>query len=198
MITCHSVQRILDLDFNSYLSLPQYSHSYLKAEKSGYVSQFVATEKMQLGSIVDAILTDGNVNMGDKLYPAAKSIASFIRTNFGWALNRLHKQVSYTGIMQYNAGKAIFELPIKGRPDFEEPNKFIIDLKVTDEIDIDSVIRHFGYPNQQFGYGKLSGCSVAYLLFYRKKKKDTVIRSIPINYTNAFWQEKIIKFGKAV
>lgn len=198
MITCHTVQRITTLDFQNYLLLPQYSHSYLKNERNGFNQHKGVNAKMQLGSLVDAIRTGGEVNMADKLYPAAKDIAARLHAEFGWALDRLHKQVSYTGIMRYDAGKAMFELPVKGRPDFEEPKTFIIDLKVTDEVDIDAVIRYLGYPNQQFGYGKLSGCPVAFLLFYRKKKKDTVLRKIPIGDTNLFWQEKIIKFGKAV
>lgn len=198
MITCHTVQRITGLDFQNYLLLPQYSHSFLKSERSGFSTFKRASTKMQLGSLVDAIRTDGEVNMADPLYPAAKIIAVALKKEFGWALTRMHKQVSYTGIMRYDAGKAIFELPVKGRPDFEEPKEFIIDLKVTDEVDVDRVIQFLGYPNQQFGYGKLSGCSVAYLLFYRKKKKDTVLRKIQIADSNRFWQEKIIKFGKAV
>lgn len=198
MITCHTIQRICGLDFNSYLQLPQYSHSYLKNERGGFIVHKQATAKMQLGSLVDGILTCGEVNMADALYPAAKDIAARLKAEFGWALGRLNKQVSYTSVMRYDAGKAIFELPIKGRPDFEEPRQYIIDLKVTDEVDVDSIIRHFGYKNQQFGYGKQSGASVAYLLMYRKKKKDTVIRKIEIGETNPWWEEKIIKFGKAV
>lgn len=199
MITCHTTRRILDLSFADYLQLPQYSHSYLKSEKGGFVTSRAPSAKMQLGSLVDGILTNGDgINMLDPLYPAAKNIAATLKAEFGSIITCLHKQVSYTSIMQYDAGRAVFELPVKGRPDFEEPGKFIIDLKVTDEIDVDNVIRHFGYPNQQFGYCKQAGCKVAYLLFYRKKKKDTVLRSIPIGDTNAWWQEKIIKFGKAV
>lgn len=199
MITCHTVQRITGLDFQNYLLLPQYSHSYLKSERHGFSTFKRASTKMKLGSLVDAIRTDGEVNMVDPLYPAAKIIASALKKEFGWALTRMHKQVSYTGIMQYHAGHdVVFQLPVKGRPDFEEPKTFIIDLKVTDEVDVDRVIQFLGYPNQQFGYGKLSGCPVAYLLFYRKKKMDTVLRKIQIGDTNRFWQEKIIKFGKAV
>lgn len=198
MITCHTVQRILNLDFSNYLLLPQYSHSFLKNERSGFNQYKSTTTKMQLGSLVDSILTNGDVNMADKLYPAAKSIAAFLKAEFGWALGRLHKQVSYTAIMRYDAGRAIFELPIKGRPDFEEPKQFIIDLKVTDEVDVDSAAKYLGYTNQQFGYAKQAGCPVAYLLFYRKKKKDTVLKRIQIADSSRWWEEKIIKFGKAL
>lgn len=198
MITCTNIQRIEKLDFSSYLLLPQYSHSFLKNERSGFNQYKSTTTKMQLGSLVDAILTNGEVNMADKLYPAAKKIAAFLKSEFGWALGRLRKQVSYTAIMRYDAGRAIFELPVKGRPDFEEPKEFIIDLKVTDEIDVDSAAKFLGYGNQQFGYAKQAECKLAYLLFYRKKKNDVKIKRIQIGDTNVFWEEKIIKFGKAV
>lgn len=196
MITCHNVSRITGLDFSSYLMLPQYSHSYLKSERGGFITHRAATPKMQLGSLVDAILTNGDADMLHPFYAAAKDIAAKLKAEFGWAITRLHKQVSYTGTMQYDAGKAIFELPVKGRPDFEEPKTFILDLKVTDEIDVDSTIKFLGYANQQFGYAKLGGCATAYLLIYRKKKRDTVVRRIPIGETNRWWEEKIIKFGK--
>lgn len=198
MITTHAVQRITGLGFQDYLMLPQYSHSYLKNERSGFIQSPTVTAKMRLGSLVDGLLTDGEVNMADPLYPVAKNIALKLKAEFGWAIGRLHKQVSYTGIMRYNAGKAIFELPVKTRPDFEESKRFIIDLKVTDEVDVDAVINFLGYKNQMFGYGKMAECPVAFLLMYRRKMRDAVLRKVPIGDTNLFWQEKIIKFGKAI
>lgn len=198
MITAHAITRIADLPFSDYLQLPQYSHSYLKSERGGFITPFAATPKMRLGSLVDGLLTDGEVDMTDPLYPIARNIAIKLKAEFGWAIGRLHKQVSYTGVMRYNAGKAIFELPVKTRPDFEESKRFIIDLKVTDEVDVDAAINFLGYKNQMFGYGKMADCPVAFLLMYRRKMRDTVLRKIPIGDANLFWQEKIIKFGKAV
>src|ERR1700749_3725228 len=133
MITCHSVQRITSLAFDSYLLLPQYSHSYLKNERLGFSQYKTTTLKMRLGSMVDALLTGGPVNMLDKLYPIARLIAAQLRYELGGLLDKLEKQVSYTGMMRYDAGKAIFELPVKGRPDFELRGELIVDLKVTGE-----------------------------------------------------------------
>lgn len=201
MITCRNVQRIINLDFDSYLLLPQYSHSYLKNEKHGFSQYKSTTLKMELGSLVDALLTGGPVNMLHKLYPAAKRIAAQLRSELGGILDKLHKQVSYTGFMRYDAGKAIFELPIKGRPDFELPGELIVDLKVTHEHKdkVDATIQYFGYPNQQFGYGKLSGVKTALLLIYTTKTNEVLpLRRIPIGDTNRFWEQKIIKFGQAV
>lgn len=199
MITCTHIQRIENLDFGKYLQLPQYSHSYLKAEKHGFISQREFTAKMQLGSLVDAIRTRGEVDMLHTLYPAAKKIAAQLHAEFGWALDKLQKQISYTGTMCYHAGKIIFELPVKGRPDFELPGQLIIDLKVTSEPKekIDRLSHFFGYPNQQFCYGKLSACTDAFLLFYTTKTNEVLTpRHIRIGDSNAFWQEKILKFGK--
>lgn len=201
MITCHSIQRIINLEFSNYLLLPQYSHSYLKNEKHGFSQYKTTTVKMQLGSLVDGLLTNGDVDMRHPLYKAAKDIAAQLRAAFGSTLDQLHKQVSYAGIMRYDAGKAIFELPVKGRPDFEWPRQFVIDLKVTGEPlhAIDGLIKFMGYPNQQFGYGKMNGCNVAYLLIYSTKSNAVApLKRIPIGDTSKWWEEKIIKFGKAI
>ena len=201
MITCHSIQRITNLEFSNYLLLPQYSHSFLKNEKHGFNQHKSTTLKMQLGSLVDGIRTGGDVDMRHKLYPAAKKIAGVLQAQFGWLIERLEKQVSYTGIMQYDAGRAKFEAPIKGRPDWDWPREFIIDLKVTGEsaLNIDNMIKFMGYPNQQFGYGKLSGVKTAYLLMYTTKTNEVLpLKRIPIGDTNRFWEDKILKFGKAV
>lgn len=202
MITCHSVQRITSLGFDSYLLLPQYSHSYLKNERHGFNQYKTTTLKMQLGSLVDALLTGGPVDMRHQLYPIAKQIAAQLKAEFGWAVDKLEKQVSYTGIMRYDAGKAMFELPVKGRPDFELRGELIVDLKVTGECKhkVDSMIKFMGYANQQFGYGKLGGVKTALLLIYTTKTNEIILplRRIPIGETSAWWQEKIIKFGKAV
>lgn len=198
MITCANVRRIHNLDFSSYLLLPQYSHSSLKYEKNGYAGQVKVTPKMKLGSLVDDIRTDGNVDMASPLYPAAKKIATVIGSEFGWAINKMEKQVSYTGDMILEKGGAKFTLPIKGRTDFVLPKKLILDLKITSETNIDNAIKFLGYPNQMFCYAKLDGCMVAYLLIYSTKTKEIYIRRIPIGDTNNFWEEKILKFGKVL
>lgn len=196
MITCTNVQRITGLNFGSYLLLPQYSHSYLKRENNGLYTPIKATDKMQLGSLVDNILTGGEVDMNNKLYPAAKSIAHFIFKEFGWALASMEKQVTYTAMMQYNG----FELPIKGRPDFEQQKTFILDLKVTSDPPnkIDQNINFMGYPNQQFGYAKQAEVSIAYILIYSRPAKECFLRSLKIGGRNSFWEEKILKFGKLI
>lgn len=200
MITCINTNRITDLAFSDYLLLPQYSHSYLKNEKHGFSTFKAATPKMQLGSLVDAIITNGNVDMGHKLYPAARNVANVLKNEFGYFLDKLSKQVSYTGTMQYNTSKAIFGLPVKGRPDLEWPKEFIVDLKITNEprSKIDSLIDFMGYKNQQFGYAKMANCKKAFLLMYSVPSNQVVLKRIVIGEINHWWQEKIIKFGKVI
>ena len=198
MITCSNVQRIRNLDFGNYLLLPQYSHSYLKYEKNGYSGQVKVTPKMKLGSLVDDIRTNGKVDMASPLYPAAKKIATVIKSEFGWAIDSMEKQVSYTGDMILEKSGVQFTLPIKGRTDFVFPKKLILDLKITSEKNIDSAIKFLGYANQMFCYCKLDGCLVAYLLIYSTVTKEVYVRRIPIGDTNNFWEEKILKFGRVV
>jgi len=57
MITYHSITRYDNLHWEDYIKLPGYSFSWLKRENSGYVSEFKPTDKMKLGSLVDALLT---------------------------------------------------------------------------------------------------------------------------------------------
>lgn len=119
MIHCKDITRIPNLSFDSYKLLPQYNYSFLKNEKSGYTSQITATPKMILGILVDGILCDGEVDIANKLYPAAKHIAGVLKSEFGWLLDSVEKQMSYTGTMILRKNGIEFGLPIKGRPDFE-------------------------------------------------------------------------------
>lgn len=155
---------------------------------------------MQIGSLVDAMLTGGKADMRSELYPAAKKIAIVIERDFGWAISKLDKQVSMTGIMRLTLGNAIFELSVKGRPDYECRTMFILDLKVTAEklSKIDANIGFMGYPNQQFGYAKQADVKKSYLLIYSRKDKEAIVRPVAIGDTNKWWEEKIIKFGKAI
>ena len=200
MISCHSVNRIHNLDFASYLLLPNYSHSFLKHEDNGFAVTKSMTKKMELGSLVDGIRTGGDVNMSSELYPAAKKIAHTLDVEFGWALDMLEKQVSYTGIMRLDLGKAIFEMPVKGRTDYVQPNGFVLDLKVTaTPIEkIDANMHFMGYPNQAFCYNKLDGSIITYFLIYSTKSDKAILKKIQTGDTNKFWEEKLLKFGKAI
>lgn len=193
MITCTNIQRYTGMDFETYKLLPQYNFSYLKQERAGIARQIQVTDKIVLGSLVDAILTGGRVNMLDKMYPHAKKIAAYLLEKFGHIIPHLNAQVSFTGELHYKG----FVLPVKGRPDFELIKTLIIDLKVTHAKDVDAVNNFMRYADQQFVYAKLAQVTEAYLLSYSVPMQKAVIKPVVLDNNNPFWIEKIIKFGTA-
>lgn len=192
MITVSDIQRFDGLDFANYQALPHYNFSFLKREKFGIAQSVQVTDKMILGTLVDAIRTGGKVDMSHKLYPHAKKIAAFLYAKFPAILDALVPQVSFTGNMLYSG----FRLPVKGRPDYLLPKKLIIDLKIMHGRDIPSTISYMRYEDQQFGYAKLAQVSQAYILAYSVPLQDAKFYPLQINDSNPFWIEKIIKFGK--
>lgn len=192
MITVHNIQRYTGLPFADYLQLPGYSHHYLKNEVNGTVKAVETTNKMRLGSLVDGILSNDTVDMGETLYPAARDIARKMRAEFGSTLSAFAKQVSYTGEFEY----AGFKLPVRGRPDAELPAVLILDYKVTHVADLATMLRWAKYENQQFCYGKLAGVRQRYLMVYQVTHKRTHFIPLPDSDSNEFYEEKILKFGK--
>lgn len=193
MITCHNVQRFENMDFESYKLLPQHNFSFLKRQRAGIATEIKRTDKIVLGTLVDSILTGGQIDMLDKLYPAAKEIAAYLKANFGSILPYLAKQVSFTGEFRYNG----FVLPVKGRPDFELKKRLIIDLKVSHSKDTEATSKFLGYPDQQYGYAKLAGVSESYILTYIKPLKKAEMKIVALNDQNSFWIDKILMHGKA-
>lgn len=191
MILCREVQRYTGLDFSSYVALPGYSHSFLKREINGTAPHIQKTDKMAFGSLVDDIRSNAQVDMGHPLYPAARDIAARLYAEFGTLLDAFHKQVSYTGTFSHRG----FSMPVKGRPDFEVPNKLIVDLKVTHAKDLRGLLAWAKYDDQQFCYGKLAGVTVRYLMIYMVPHKRTEFIPLRDTPSNSFWEEKILKFG---
>lgn len=189
----HSIQQHLNLPFDQYLKLPGYSTSFLKREVNGVTPDFVKTDKMFRGSLVDAILTSpSEVDMSSKLYPVARDISNTIRGQFGDMFKQMLPQVSYTGTASYGG----FSMLVKGRLDFELPKLAVIDLKITETKNIKALIKHMGYDNQMFLYCKFIGVTKAYLIFYCVPLKKCIIEYIDCSQPNNWWQERIIKFGQ--
>lgn len=191
MIICANSNRLINLDFENYKLLPQYSFSFLKRERAGVAQPIKSTPKMQLGTLVDNILTDGPVDMGHELFNAARAIAYKLAKEFSWALPHLDKQVSYTGELIYKD----FKLPVKGRPDYELQKKLIIDGKVTSGKNWLGAVNFLDYRSQQYNYAKLAGVTESYLMIYCKPTKEAIIHQLDITGSSSFWEEKIIKFG---
>jgi hypothetical protein len=198
MITYTNITRYDNLPWQEYVKLPGYSFSWLKRENHGHVSEFKPTDKMKLGSLVDALLTSPDTvtaaDIASENFRAAVKIASQIKCKFGFALPSLKSQVSYTGTANFKG----IALPVKGRLDWLLEGYAVTDLKVTDAVDVATLVRFMKYDDQMFNYCGLAGLDVAYILAYSKKLRmplDPFVIKKPA--TSEFWEEKILKFGSA-
>lgn len=187
-----------DLNFWEYTKLPGISHSFAKRERHGIATEIATTDKMRIGTLVDGILTSPDeVDFNHALYPVARVFAAKIQQEFPWifASRELQKQESYTGI----ASTAGISVEVRGRLDLRIPGVGVIDLKITHERNARSVIDHFGYRNQLWHYAKLAREDRAYILIYSVPGKR--VELIPVDCTssqNEFWEDKILKFGRAL
>ncbi len=188
-----SVQQYNNLPAKDYFKLEGYSTSFLKKEQFGVAEDFVMTDKIRIGSLVDSILTDpAKADMGSSLYPIAKNIAHNIKEKFGELFKMMLPQVSFTGTMEHGD----FKMPTKGRLDFLLPGHAVIDLKVTDSKNIAALIDFMKYKEQMFLYCKFAGVTKAYLFFYCVPLKKCSVHYIDCSGRSAWWEEKTLKFGK--
>jgi len=192
-ITYTNIQRYDNLEFEEYLKLPGFSHSFLKHAKNGIKSDITVTDKMRVGSMVDAILTEPHkANMANPIYPYCKDIAFNVKEKFGTLIQHFQKQISYTATVQYN----VFEMPTTGRLDFLLPGHAVIDLKITDSKDIPALIEFMGYKNQGWHYCKLAGVNKFYLMVYCIPKKKTFLYEFDCSDGyNTFWANKVMEYG---
>lgn len=193
MITYSNITRYDNIEFNQYLKLPGYSHSFLKSNIQGVSKYFNETDKVRVGKIVDAILTDpSNADMSHELYPQCKILAFELKKMFGDVMSICQKQVNYTATMEMSG----LEMTTKGRLDFLLPKIAVLDLKITNEKNVDGLIEYMGYNNQLWHYSKMSEVKKAYLMFYVVPLKKVVVKSVDVtSNTNDFWANKIIDFG---
>lgn len=192
MITYSNIKRYDTLDFREYLNAPGFSHSFLKSEQFGIAQQVAETDKIILGKLVDAILTEPEkADMMNPLYPIARDIAAFLRKEFPY-IGHFDKQVSYSAIAEYKG----FKMPVKGRLDFIRKDVAHIDLKITAEKNVRALIAHMGYINSVWHYSKLGGSKNNYILIYSVPLKKAFLEPIDCSSSfNEFWAEKILKYG---
>jgi hypothetical protein len=185
-------------DFSAYLSLPGYSHSYLKSQKGGVTPSFNVTDKIMTGKIVDQILTNsGKVDFAHPQYKKASIIAQFLKQHFESILPQLKTQVAFTGRVEF----AGLFMTVKGILDYLLPKFAVIDLKITAEKNVDKLIEFMGYKNQLWNYARLAGVKFAYILIYstHKDNQKYPCRLIKIDVSepcNAFWKNAILDFGE--
>ena len=192
-IICKNIKRIEAIDFEDYKRVERFNFSFLKRERAGIATDLPMTDKIMLGSLVDALLTGGYIDMSHKMYRHAKKIAAYIKSKFGALLPHLNKQVTYIGEMHYNG----FILPVKGRLDWELPKRMVIDLKVTSATDIPALIEHMKYKDQQFCYYSLAQVPESYILAYSTVTEMAEVHPLQVTKFNEFWADKIVRFGRA-
>lgn len=193
MIHYSNIQRLDNADFSEYLNMTGLSHSFLKGEKYGNAKVVLVSNKIMVGKIVDAILSDPQgMDMSSPLYPAAKTIAYEIKNKFGSIISNLKPQVSYSADLNFQG----FRLSTRARLDWLLEKFAVIDLKITFSKDIKGLIKYMGYPNQVWHYSKCSGVEKAYIMIYSVPLDKTFLYEIPVHQdTNQFWETKILKFG---
>ena len=164
MIEYSNITRYDNIEFEQYLKLQGYSHSFLKSNIQGVSKYFNETDKVRVGKIVDAILTEpAKADMSHELYPMCKAIAAEIRKLFGDVIDVCEKQVSYTANISING----LTMPVKGRLDFLFPKFAVLDLKITHEKNIDNLVQFMGYENQLWHYCKMAQVKKAFLIKMR-------------------------------
>ncbi len=203
MLTYSNTKRFENMSFESYLQMAGdsdkfYSHSFLKSEQAGVSPLFIASQKVKLGKMVDAILMDPDeVDISLPEFADGRKIASAIRNQFKSLIDNFIPQVSYTSTLRYKG----LEMNVCGRLDWELPKHAVIDLKVTDaktDKEFAKVIDFMGYSNQMHNYRCLSGVSASYLLPYSTKSK-TCLSVVKMEYSpdaEQFWKDAVLKFGK--
>lgn len=154
------------------------------------------TEKMKMGTMVDAILTEkpDSIDMFAPNYPIAKAIAASIREVI--PVDSMMSQVVGTANACLQCEDGVFSMPVKGRLDFLIPGRAVIDLKVSHERDIDRAINYFRYPDQLWHYAKLVKVDKAYLVVYKVRDKQVIVRSMDVSEDSEFWKEAIVSQGE--
>lgn len=196
MITYKNTQRHENIPFEQYLKLGGYSHSFLKSQRNGITPYFKVTDKVRLGSLVDALLTqDDRFDFSDPLAQDAIRISRHIKDTFGGMIELFKPQISYTSTLEYMG----LNLNVTGRLDWELPKFAVIDLKVTgakSDKEFAAYIDHMGYKNQLWNYAKMAGLPKAYIIAYSVPSKRCLsVVNVPISERNEFWENAIINFG---
>ena len=200
MIIYRNIQRITGLEFESYLERPGHSHSSLKQHA---YKDFIVTDKVRVGKIVDDILTNkgANCDITHKLYPAARDIADTMTRELGIAtLALLTFQVSYVCEVEFEG----LRMTIKGRPDAELGKIAVIDFKVNNSCknveDCRKLIEFMGYDNQLYNYGRMGNKKHHYIFIYSTIARRTfflkrLVKEEDVIMADNWWAEKILENG---
>lgn len=153
-----------------------------------------ATAKMQIGTLVDEILT-GSADLTHPQYSVGKKIAHTLRTTWGNAFNNMEKQLSYTATIEHDG----LELDVMGRTDYVLQGSAIVDLKVSQVSTRDEAVRiadHFNYDNALWHYGMMAGARSYYLLVYCAKSGRIEVIERKCKGAEYWWADKVLLYGK--
>ena len=199
-----NISKYPNLTFPQYLAIKEvhfnqtgnvlHSHSSLKNMRDGVAQPYrTATPKMQIGTLVDEILT-GSADVNHPNYATAKSIALTLRSRFGFAFDRMEKQVSYTATIEHDGLK----LDVMGRPDYVLAKNAIIDLKISQvrtRQEASNIADHFGYDNALWHYGQMAGANKYYLLVYCAKSGKIEVIERECKGAEGWWMDKVLLYG---
>lgn len=189
MIQFTNKKRYDNVPFSEYLKVDGYSYSFLKREQQGSVPIFKSSPKVELGKLVDAILTQpDDIDIYSPQLKVAENIAKVLSDNFD--ISKFENQVSLTCDMECSG----LSMPFRGRLDWGLKDIAVIDLKVTAEKNLRAVINHMGYDNQLFGYCGAYDVKLGYILIYSSTSNKYDLIQMPLD-GEQFWKEKIMKFG---
>lgn len=182
----YNTQTTRTLPFSDYLSLPGFSHSFLK---SGGAT-ITPTAKMNFGTMVHNYLLEPDkfdyTNI-KTVRPAAIALMKVLGSSYRFLENELSVQADFV-----HEG---FIMPYKGRIDSTIYSKLVIDYKVSD-IPLEKSVDFFGYINPMSGYCLATGCNRAMIIRVCPKSFSTQVGEIPINYS--FWEKKVKQYGEPI
>jgi hypothetical protein len=127
-------------------------------------------------------------------YATAKAIALALRSRFGFAFDKMEKQVSYTATIEHDGLK----LDVMGRPDYVLAKNAIIDLKISQvrtRQEASNIADHFGYDNALWHYGMMSGARKYYLLVYCAKSGNIEVIERECKGASEWWSDKVLLYG---
>lgn len=200
MIEYTNIKQFTTENAADYFASPELSHSYLKRQKNGILPEMSPSDKMKMGSLVDAILTEhpSKVDYNSPFYPAAVKIANKINEKFGPILTIFKKQICYTADVSYTLNGTKWTINTKARLDYVIPKKIVLDLKFTTVKNVRAVIEHFGYLNQLWHYARCAEAKDAYILAYIQPLDQCQLIKIPLETENIFWMNMCVDFGTPI
>lgn len=181
MISVSNLKTYEGIPFEEYLRMPGYSYSSVKNEGVAFAAP---TARMNLGTDVhNYILTPAEYK--HKNIEIVKPLALATKQVLGPLLKYLKPELAITADFEHEG----FTMPYKGRVDLSVPGRLVIDLKVTEKLNL----TYFGYPDQLSGYCLGLFARTSIIITINPKTKKTQVHNIPINL--AWWAEQVKKRG---